>query len=182
MSTPHVSEASKANLEQALHRALLSHLVRDPADTCVISRAASSPESEATGKLVLVTISSFEFRLLVIFHVGEDQVMSSYFARGETSRTVEEAFYEIANMCCGALNRDMNRDFHHLAMSIPYTLSAHCGAYLADLRPDYVVAANVTINDTVRLSLTLCLCCSAAVSFESTELQLEADAGALELF
>ncbi len=139
---------------------------------------------DCTGETVVhgVTISSFKFRLLVIFHIDESASLADYFGGRDTKRSVEEAFYEAANMCCGTLNRHMTRDFQHLAMSVPYTLSATCMAYIGELRPEYVSSSTVTINDSVRVRVTLCISCSAPVSFSAMLAESEANSGELELF
>jgi hypothetical protein len=180
---PNLSDHSRTNLERALHRAAKSYLLRDPADSCaIVESRAPLPAATASEKIILVTLSSFKFRLLVIFHIDEGPTLASYFTAHEAKRSVEEAFYEIANMCCGALNRDITQDFRHLAMSVPYTLAATCMTYITDLRPEYVSSSIVTINDSIQVRLTLCMCCSAPVSFSSMGAASQADSGTLELF
>jgi hypothetical protein len=179
---PQISEQSRANIERALQRATRTFLPRDPGHTFVIVESREPPPAAAGEKLILVTISSFKFRLLVIFHIDEEPLLASYFGGQGTHGNVEEAFYEIANMCCGALNRDIARDFQHIAMSVPFTLAGPCMAYIADVRPEYISSSTVTINDNVRVRLTLCMCCSAPVSFSATQVANESDSGKLELF
>jgi hypothetical protein len=179
---PRMTDHSRTNIEQALHRAARSYLPRDPADTCLIVENREPPSPAVGEKLVLVTISSFKFRLLIIFHIDAEPSLTSYFAGQDTRRNIEEVFYEIANMCCGALNRDMTRDFKHLAMSVPYTLAGPCMEYIADVRPECISSSTVTINNDVRVRLTLCMCCSAPVSFSATEAGSATDSGTLELF
>jgi len=178
-----MTENSRTNIERALHRAAQSSLLRDPGDTCLIVENREPPPTAAREKLILVTISSFKFRLLIIFHLDEQPSLTSYFGGDGAQRSIEEIFYEIANMCCGALNRDMMRDFHHLAMSVPYTLAGPCMDYIADVRPEYISSSTVTINDSVRVRLTLCMCCSAPVTFSATGAEsATTDSGTLELF
>lgn len=181
-----LSEHSKDSLERTFRRVATMGLVRDPAHTCVIA-ADKGPRTGAppAEKLVVITISSFTFRLLVIFHIGESREMLEYFGGKEVGQSLDAAFYEISNMCCGALNREMSRDFPHLAMSIPYTLGGACAAFLDELRPQYVSTYAVTLNETARLRVTLCLCCSAPVIFSAppAEALQPAEAnGELELF
>jgi hypothetical protein len=179
----HSSEQSRINIVQALHRAAKNCLVRDPADTCVIADSRPLlPPATAAEKLIVVTISSFKFRLLVIFHFDEAAAPREYFLGADAKRSMEEVFYEISNMCCGALNRDILCDFQHLAMSVPYTLAGACMTHISELRPEYISSSIVTINDSVRVRLTLCLCCSAPVAFSATSAASQTESGALELF
>jgi hypothetical protein len=183
-AVPQITDHSRANIERALQRAARAFLPRDPGDTCLIVENREPPTAAPGEKLILVTISSFKFRLLLIFHIDAEPALASYFQEQGAQRGIEEAFYEIANMCCGTLNRDMAHDFKHLAMSVPYTLAGPCMEYIADVRPEYISRSTVTINDNVRVRLTLCLCCSAPVSFSATgaEREPESDSGKLELF
>jgi hypothetical protein len=181
-----LSEQSKESLERSFRRVAATGLVRDPAHTCVIA-ADKGPRADAQPgeKLVVVTISSFTFRLLVIFHIGESREMLEYFRGAEAGRPLEDDFYEVANMCCGALNREMMRDFPHLAMSIPYTLGGACATFIGELHPQYLSTYAVTVNETARLRVTLCMCCSAPVIFSAAAAEATPAAevaGELELF
>ena len=208
-----LSEQTKQNIEQAFHRSLRASLTRTPNDVCAIAPAPtpglsaqplpgakpapagqrglaqqSSPAGEpgSVGQpgeiLLVVTISSFVFRLLTLFQVGGDPATRAYYV-STAQQSLDEAFREFANMCCGALNRELSEQIPHLAMSIPYTLSSQCLAFLGELRPSFLSSSAVTINDSVRLQVTLCMCCSAAVDFvASAEPVVETTAGELEMF
>jgi hypothetical protein len=95
---------------------------------------------------------------------------------------MEIAFAEIANLCCGALNRELANDFPHLGMSIPYALGAQCLSNLDELKPEYVSRHGITINGSVRLEATLCICCSAPVELAARPDAMAASTGELELF
>ncbi len=208
-----LSEQTKQNIEQAFHRSLRASLTRTPEDVCAIVPAPtpglsaqplpgakpalagqrgparqSSPAGEpgSVGQpgeiLLVVTISSFVFRLLTLFQVGADPATRAYYVSA-AQQSLDEAFREFANMCCGALNRELSEQIPHLAMSIPYTLSSQCLAFLGELRPSFLSSSAVTINDSVRLQVTLCMCCSAAVDFVASAAPVaETTAGELEMF
>jgi hypothetical protein len=208
-----LSEQTKQNIEQAFHRSLRASLIRTPEDVCAIAPAPtpglsaqplpgakpapagqrgparqSSPAGEPgfvgqPGEILLVvTISSFVFRLLTLFQVGADPATRAYYVSA-AQQSLDEAFREFANMCCGALNRELSEQIPHLAMSIPYTLSSQCLAFLGELRPSFLSSSVVTINDSVRLQVTLCMCCSAAVDFVASAAPVaETTAGELEMF
>ncbi len=208
-----LSEQTKQNIEQAFHRSLRASLIRTPEDVCAIAPAPtpglsaqplpgakpalagqrgparqSSPAGEpgSVGQpgeiLLVVTISSFVFRLLTLFQVGADPATRAYYVSA-AQQSLDEAFREFANMCCGALNRELSEQIPHLAMSIPYTLSSQCLAFLGELRPSFLSSSAVTINDSVRLQVTLCMCCSAAVDFVASAAPVaETTAGELEMF
>ena len=89
---------------------------------------------------------------------------------------------ELANLCCGALSREMSGHFPHLAMSIPYTLNGRCMGLLGELKPQYQSSYEITINESVRLQATLCMCCYAPIDIPAGSLAVEENSGELQLF
>jgi hypothetical protein len=183
-----LSEQTKQNIEQAFHRSLRASLIRTPDDVCAIAPVSGPgpvgqpvPAGQPGEILLVVTISSFVFRLLTLFQVGADPATRAYYVSG-AQQSLDEAFREFANMCCGALNRELAEQIPHLAMSIPYTLSSRCLAFLGELRPSFLSSTAVTINDSVRLQVTLCMCCSAAVDFVASAPPAATASGELEMF
>ena len=125
-----LSEQTKQSIEQAFHRSLRASLTRAPADVCAIAPASGSGEFGPSGEILLVvTLSSFVFRLLTLFQVREDAATRAYYV-GVAEQSLDEAFREFANMCCGALNRELSQQIPHLAMSIPYSLGSQCLEFL----------------------------------------------------
>jgi hypothetical protein len=179
-----ITEQSKQNIESAFHKAIRTNLVRDTGDVCEIAPAVLGKVREySADKLLFITLSSFVFRLLIIFRIVENPSTLQYFVRAGAARTLDEVFAELANMCSGALNRELSASFPHLAMSTPYSVSGHCIAFLSELKPQHVYTCRITINDSVQLHATLCLCCSAPIEVGlAAATELEESAGELELF
>lgn len=178
-----LSEQSKQSIAHAFDRAARGGLVREPGDLCEIAAADGRKGAEQPDeKLLVITISSFVFRLLVIFRIAETPATRTYYARDAADRPVTEAFAELANLCCGALSRELSCHFPHLAMSIPYILNSRCMAFLGELRPQYLSSYEITINESVRLQATLCMCCYAPVDIAVGSLAAEENAGELQLF
>jgi len=161
-----MSEQAKQNIEQAFHRALRASVIRAPEDVCAIAPATGPELGGQPGEtLLVITISTFVFRLLTLFQLAANPATRAYYVSEATGQSLDEAFREVANLCCGALNRELSQHFPHLAMSIPYSLSRQCVAFLGELQPHYLSSSAITINDTVQLQATLCMCCSAPVDF-----------------
>jgi hypothetical protein len=178
-----ISDRSKQNLELAFHRAARESLVRNPSDACDISPAQSDlPAEQLSGEVLLITISSFAFRLLTIFYVANTPAARAYYFKDSGDQRICEVFAEVANLCCGAFNRELAHSFSHLAMSIPYTLSGQCMVFLDELKPQYLSSYGITINDSVQVRATLCMHCSAPVDVVVSAARLEDNSGALELF
>jgi hypothetical protein len=201
-----MSEQSRQALADAFFRAAKSGLLRAPEDSIEIQPieggvskgpAAGQPMNGAMNKAVnlaartksvepprdvlVITTSSFSFRLLTMFDVAPTPEARAYFG-GAPDAKIETAFAEIANLCCGALNRELSSHFPHLGMSIPYSLSSHCLGCLDELKPEYVSRYAITVNGSVRLEATLCMCCSAPVEVIARAEAAAETTGELELF
>lgn len=177
-----LSEQAKQNVEHAFQRALRAGLTRAAGDVCTIAPAGGTLPGETAGEtLLVITISSFVFRLLTLFQVSANPQTRAYYAGG-AGESLNEAFCEVANLCCGALSRELSQQFPHLAMSIPYTLSSQCMAFLGELHPQHLSSTTITINDSVQLRATLCICCAAPVDFAAAAVAIEDNTGELEMF
>jgi len=174
---------SRQSLGDSFCRAAKLGLVRAPEDALQIEPLESLQFATRPGEGVLViTTSSFAFRLLTIFHVAATPESLAYYGDRAGEQKLEVSFAEFANLCCGALNRELSSHFPHLAMSIPYSLSSQCLGCLDELKPEYLSRYAITINDSVRLEATLCMCCSAPVEIVATAGVAEETTGELELF
>jgi hypothetical protein len=180
-----ITDKSQRNLESAFHKAVRANLVREPSDVCEISPADISPVGDyAAEKMFLITLSTFVFRLVMIFRVGETRENLHYYARVGATQALDEVFAEVANMCGGSLNHALSSSFPHLAMSTPCTVSGPCIEFLSDMKPQYVASFKISINDAVKLQATLCLCCSGPLEVADSSASVEADqtVGELEMF
>jgi hypothetical protein len=180
-----ISAQAKESFERILQKAAQTRLTRDPGDACSIAlqrqHAVDAAVGEATN-VVILTISSIAFRLLLILHVDEDTAAVEYFTKDSAERPFREVFQEICNLCCGAINQELLRYFPDLGMSTPYMLSARCLPYLEGLKPDLLATWAVTINNSVELAATLCVCAHAPIDFAADVSVAEDTSGELELF
>jgi hypothetical protein len=178
-----LSEQSKRSIAAVFQKAAGVCLVRTPGDMCnIVPTEDRDSGAQLSDELLLITISSFVFRLLTIFQVAESPATRAYFVSGAADRTLHDGFSEFANLCCGAMNRELSLHGPQLAMSIPYTLSRHCMTFLEALKPQYLASYAITINDSVQLQVTLCLCCHTPVDFPVSTDAVEHGGGELEMF
>ena len=178
-----ISDQARKGIDHIFIRAAKGRLALDPADCCEVVplngvKAGAMPEQN----IVILTISSLLFRLLLVFHIDENRATRDYFVKDATDRTFADAFSEICNLCCGAVNRDLLPYFPDLGMSTPYTLSARCVSYLGDLNPGHVSRFAITINGTVGLHASVCLCAHAPIHFVVDTTSVAEETGELELF
>jgi hypothetical protein len=160
-----LSPQTTKNIGDAFHRAAATSLVRNTGDTCHIV-PATGPDLgiNPARKLLMITISSFSFRLLTSFQISQDQPTRDYYTAGAHS-TLDEVFAESANMCCGAFGRELSSHFKHLAMSVPYGLESPCLEFLSALEPRFQASFDITVNATAQIRATLCMYCNRPVEF-----------------
>lgn len=163
-----VSPRARASLERILQHAAQSRLARNAGDAVRLEPLPAWPQERrghaVAADLVVLTISSMVFRLVLVLRVQHDTATRDYYV-GDADRTLRETFVEYGNLCCGALNQALLDHYPDLGMSTPYVLSAHCAAHLDALAPAYQAMYAVTIAGTVSLQATLCVCANAPVDF-----------------
>jgi hypothetical protein len=178
-----ISEQAKDSIERIFRQAARLRLTVDAGDTCEIAQGAPH-EGAPDGELIVLTISSISFRLLVVLHFDNDDATRTYYL-GAGQATLEERLLEICNLCCGAMNHQLVEYFPDLGMSTPYVLSGQCVPYLGQLKPDLLASYRVTVNGAVTLGATVCVCADAPLDFVATVADVSEVAesvGELELF
>ncbi|PLZ02345.1 hypothetical protein CY652_11470 [Burkholderia sp. WAC0059] len=146
-----------------------------PADAASIGREPSD--------IMVLTISSMTFRLLMALQFRDDEPTSRHY-RGDDERPLLDALMEVSNLCCGALNQQLVEHFPDLGMSTPYVLGGRSLGHFDELKPAHLAAYRVTIDGAVEIGATLCICANAPIDFDAQIVETEtADAGGeLELF
>ena len=178
-----ISEDAKNGVNHLFTRAARANLALNAADTITIEQLPGTAIGDTPEKRILVlTVVSYVFRLLTIFHLNNDAATEDYFTRSNPERDFGEVLGELGNLCCGAMNRDLGKHFLHTGMSTPYLLESQCLAFLKALNPAYVVQHRIVINDSVVLHATLCLCAYAPIDFRCDTEMAEESTGELELF
>jgi hypothetical protein len=178
-----LSEQSRQNLIELFERAARSSLLHSVEHSWAMDRDANgAPAPNGAAPLLVITTSSFQFRLLTIFSVPESEANCDYFVPPGSGLSIHDGFAEAANLCCGAFNREISNIYSHLAMSVPSRIRAQCVDYLAELAPQFISRFTISINAAVRIGVTLCLCCTAPVDFPMRAATAEQATGELELF
>ena len=186
------------SFERLLDRALHDHCSADPADRCVVkflplgAPPQLKPAEMANRRLISLGISSYLFRVVLLFDFASDPATRQYLARSARidtpmldGKALNDAYGEFVNMVCGAVNRGLHGEFRHSGMSTPFALESSCCNYLEILQPDAVLTATATINDDVQLRVIAALCGAADVELDfsiETAALAEANSGELELF
>lgn len=139
-------------------------------------------------QIVLLTISSYFFRLVVLIHFTDDLSTRQHFARlncTDVNSMDEKSFIdticECGNMIVGTLNRDLANIFASVGMSTPNIIDKNCGSLLSSLNFGYSKDFQVTINNEKTFFLTIGVTEFADIDFEINT-ELEDATGELEMF
>jgi hypothetical protein len=178
-----ISSHAKDSFERIFRKAAQSRLTLDSGDACDITPLVPRETgARLAGEVVVLTISSIVFRLILVIHFDENASTRDYFARNAADRPFQEVFLEICNLCCGAMNQELLPHFPDLGMSTPYVLHARCVSHLEQLKPGYLSSHAIAINGSVHLAATVCVCAYAPVDFIADVGTVEETSGELEFF
>ena len=179
-----ISSNAQDSFDRIFRKAARSRLALHAEDTCDVATAAQGTGSDSIGgeQAMILTISSIAFRLLLVLRFDDEDNTRAYYTGEAPGRSFDEACLEIGNLCCGVLNQELLQVFPDLGMSTPYVVSARCLPYLDVLKPGYVAAYTVTINDAVRVAATVCVCTHAPLNFVADVRDEVESGGELELF
>ncbi|HEY4297936.1 MAG TPA: hypothetical protein VGM85_15800 [Paraburkholderia sp.] len=178
-----ISAHAKDSFERIFRKAAQARLPMDSNDLCEITPLAeASAGATKDTQVVVLTISSMVFRLLLILHFDENDTTRRYYLSDADERPFQEAFLEICNLCCGAMNQELLRYFPDLGMSTPYVLDARCLPHLHELKPALLSSYSVVLNGDVRLAATVCVCAHTPLDFTADTSVIEETSGELELF
>lgn len=179
-----ISSQAKDSFERIFERAARSRLVVDESHACEVTRAERGTHKIGKNeRAAVLTISSISFRLLLALHFSDDETTRRYFSRDDDERPLADAFMEVANLCCGAINQALVEHFPDMGMSTPYVLSSASIGHLSELHPAFETLYEIVIDGGVRLAATLCVCSHDTLDFVADTSSSESQAsGELELF
>jgi hypothetical protein len=183
-----ISEQAKTGFDHIFTKAVQVNIALSDEDDCEIISVDNLEEINEV-EFVVITISSTYFKLLILFHFNSnDEDIKKYFVKNSDLEEADnslfrDAFQESCTICCGAMNRDLHKNYHFLGMSTPYVLLGECSPFISALNPGYINHYKITINHSLVLHATLCVCDFDVVDFEvDASKNQDDDTGELELF
>lgn len=183
-----ITSKARDGFDRLLMRGIEASIALQCEDICEVSIDDDVKEIKAT-KCVVLTISSYLFRLMILVHFTPDVATKSLFVKSsevDQSSMSEQCFIdavsEFTNMCSGALARDLSPIFRHVGMSTPNVLDAECASFLHLLKCGHVQHFNADIKNYTRLHFSLCVSEYSDIDFEIGAVAEDSTAGELEMF
>jgi hypothetical protein len=183
-----ISQQAKDAFDYIVTGALKSALVASPDDRCEVTVISDTKDIKEK-KVVLLTVSSYVFRVMTMLYFTLNRDTKAHFAAINRSdvETMSDSDYldvicECGNIFCGALNRELASQYPHLGMSTPNVLDRECVEYLSELKAGYTQHFSIVINEGLTLHATLCVSDFADLDFTVDMTQIEENNGELELF
>jgi hypothetical protein len=140
-------------------------------------------------KVVLLTVSSYLFRVMTVIYFTLDQPTKNFFAathkvdpEGVSDDDFLNMIGECGNIFCGAINRALVPHYPHIGMSTPNVLDRECIDFMQDLGANYIKHFKIVINGGFSLHASLYVCDFADIDFAVDMTQAEESTGELEMF
>jgi hypothetical protein len=182
-----ISLQAQQALQHMVSRAVQASPLVAPGASCTVV-----PEPDlsrlAAQQVVVLTVSSYAFRLTLLIHFSPDAKTYAHFAAVNhlaLNELGEQAFVdaisECGNICCGNLNRDLARVFPHVGMSTPNIIDSRCVAYLDKLGQGYQQHFALQQAQGPSFGVSLCVNAFGPLDFAGDFAAAE-ETGELEMF
>lgn len=183
-----ISQSAKDGFDHLLKSAM-GGVLRGDGDAPYNISAVDDPHLPGGSRMVVITISSYLFRLMVFIHFTSDSGTRSHMAKINKTPAAQmndqaflDAVRESANMGCGAMSRELAKVFAHTGMSTPNILDRECAAYLHMLRCSHIRHFKLEIDQAALFHISLCVSEYADLDFHVDENTPEEVTGELEMF
>ncbi len=185
-----ITAAAKDGFDQLVRLGLRSGLTVREGQSCEIEVIDNLDKVKAK-KMVILTVSSYLFRLITTIYFRDDATTRAFFAPrdddGQPMDINEQEFLdrvaECGNLCCGTLNRDLGHHFPHVGMSTPNFIDKDCFRYADQLGSGFLRHYRLVLSDELTLHATLCVTDHGLVDFRVVPAQVEElSTGELEFF
>lgn len=180
-----ISERARQGLDGMLRRALAQSEGVDDSAVSVLDTLGDIAGSQA----VMLSISSFSFRVMVFLHFEPGRELQSRVAGALgvapeelSAQALLDAVCEQGNLVCGAFNRELCRSFPFVGMSTPHCLDGRCIEHLRLLGQAHLRHFRAERPDRPPCHVTLCVCADGDIDFEPPALVAEQASGELEFF
>lgn len=180
---------AQASLDRLLEMGLRTAL--EPAGGRALDIARGDPPAAAgpASSMVVLMIASHGFRIVTALHFPRTDAVRTHFARlgrmtaGDPSaQAFDDAISESANMCCGAINREIGRFFDYTGMSTPHIIDSRSGPHLDRLTHHHLRHYRIVADDGAVFHASLCAFAHTPMDFVWEPEAAPDTTGELELF
>jgi hypothetical protein len=187
IENPMISEQVKAGFDQILVKALKDSFSSGEhvADVSIAHGVEEFPQTD----VIMFTVSSYVFRLMVMIYFSPDNETMAHFARirGVDAQEMDQqalidAVSENGNLCCGILSRELGKYFPHIGMSTPNKLDKRSIPYLQSMKHAHYQDFSISIADTEYFHVSLCVFDYDNLDFTVDIEEESTETGELELF
>lgn len=182
-----ITESAIKALDQMLEQGLKAALLADTTETLKLTPLDDVAQVTASRSVVL-SVSSYEFRLVFMLHFTPDEATRTHFSRvnwmapdAMDAQIFTDSLNECGNVCCGTMNRDLARTFRHVGMSTPNTLDRQCLRFLSKLHGNHEKHFAIATPGGAAFFASLCITAYAPLDFQA-DTQVDESSGELEMF
>ncbi len=186
-----ISQRAKNGFEKLLHRCLEESL-RTDAHPAWQMQPVTEPEDMKVQRFIMLTVSSYDFRLMVLLHFSCDEVSTKYVADslrlGSAELTMtrfHDFLAEVGNNYCGTFKRELGQYFPHLGMSTPNQLGRESLKHVKSWPIDHEVHVKAQAEEGAEFYGSLYVSSFGELDFDlvqQSENEAKEEMGALELF
>lgn len=183
-----ISNKATNSFDQMLVLGIKASMGEGSPDACAVEVLPNPQDIEET-QVVMLTVASYVFRLLVLIYFSPDESTKAHFANithVDPSEMSEQAFLdaiqECGNICCGTLNRELVRVFPHVGMSTPNIIERECVTHLANLPGGHLQHFRATNSAGRNFYFGICVRDFANIDFDWAPVEEEVAAGEMEFF
>ena len=184
-----VSNQAKASFDFLVEQAIKSSMLGEDKSACHIEKLLDTSQIKSR-QMVILTVSSYAFRVMMFIHFTKDKPTKSHFAaiKGKDGQgeIEDEAFLdtvmECGNLACGALNRELGNFHPHLGMSTPSVLDHASMEYVDALHAGHTGHWRVTTGSGAVFHMSLAVCEDSPLDFAVDQSVTEDTSGELEFF
>jgi hypothetical protein len=183
-----ITERAKRSLDQWVRDGLQTTLTH-PDDTIRSLDTASALNDLRETHVVMLSVASYRFRLMLLIYFSPDDATRAHFARSKqiapselTSKALDDAICEASNMCCGAFNRALGQVFPHLGMSTPNIVDRRCANHLHLMGFGHLQHFRLQLGSGMQFHASLCVSEYDTLDFEAQHLAPAPTTGELEFF
>ncbi|MBI3563224.1 MAG: hypothetical protein HY080_16080 [Gammaproteobacteria bacterium] len=186
-----VTQEAKNSLETLLQKCL-DDTLKTVAHKNWNIRKLDKFNADMPAQFVMLTISSYAFRIFMLLHFSKNTSTTAYVARAlklDVDKIGESRYYdylgEMGNTFVGGFKRDLGIYFPHLGMSTPNRLAAASMQFLSEMKFDYSSHFKASHGEDLNFIGSIYVSAYRDLNFRVEKIhktQSEAEIGALELF